>query len=48
MLDVLATDFGRLPELLGRGAAPVAPPAPATRAPEPPQHALEPLQLGLF
>jgi uracil-DNA glycosylase len=44
MLDVLATDFARLPALLGHVSAPVAAvPAPAQR-PEP----VEPAQLGLF
>ena len=48
MLDVLATDFGRLPDLLGRSV--LAPPAPIPVAlvPEPVAQAPEPLQLGLF
>jgi DNA polymerase len=50
MLDVLEADFRRLPELLGRAAAPA--PAPAVSlvpAPAPaPVAAAEPLQLGLF
>ena len=47
MLDVLQTDFSRLPELLGR---PLAPPVEGPRlalVPGPPR-ALEPTQLGLF
>jgi uracil-DNA glycosylase family 4 len=44
MLDVLATDFARLPELLGRT---VAPPVPPAFVPEPPR-APEAVQLGLF
>jgi hypothetical protein len=49
MLDVLAADFARLPELLGRSAhVPPPAPAPAARLPEPVSHASEPLQLGLF
>ena len=46
MLDVLATDFGRLPELLGRPAAAI--PAAVTVVAEPPARTSEPLQLGLF
>jgi DNA polymerase len=51
MLDVLETDFRRLPELLGRAADPapspkasLLPPVAATPAPG----AAEPVQLGLF
>jgi uracil-DNA glycosylase len=47
MLDVLAADFGRLPELLGRPAA-AAIAAAVTVVAEPPARAPEPLQLGLF
>jgi uracil-DNA glycosylase family 4 len=47
MLDVLAADFGRLPELLGRPVAPPAAPA-LTVVAAPPARAAEPLQLGLF
>ena len=53
MLDVLETDFRRLPELLGRSVAPPAPP-PASALAAPPEHAApsppaaEPVQLGLF
>src|SRR4051812_4839540 len=41
MLDVLAADFARLPELLGRDVAPPPPPPVALvpRAPEPAPHA---------
>jgi DNA polymerase len=52
MLEVLETDFGRIPELIGRaGAVPVAAAAPAE--PEPaaarePEPAVQPVQLGLF
>jgi uracil-DNA glycosylase family 4 len=53
MLEVLETDFKRLPDLLGRtlAAAPVAAPAPAATAVEPAAAAAaapEPVQLGLF
>jgi hypothetical protein len=48
MLDVLAADFGRLPELLGRSAAAPAIPIPVALVPEPAAQAPEPLQLGLF
>ena len=49
MLDVLETDFRRLPELLGRTVAPAAPPAPlAPPEPAAPVAAPEPVQLGLF
>jgi hypothetical protein len=52
MLEVLEADFSRIPELIGRTPAAVAPPsatggapvAPAA-APAPPEH---PVQLGLF
>jgi DNA polymerase len=48
MLEVLEADFRRIPELLGRGAAPVEEPEPEPE-PAPAQPALEqPLQLGLF
>jgi len=43
MLQVLEEDFRRIPELLGRAAAPPPPPAPVVQAvPE------QPVQLGLF
>jgi uracil-DNA glycosylase len=45
MLDVLATDFARLPALMGQVRAPVAPAAPTPVAPPEP---VEPAQLGLF
>jgi DNA polymerase len=46
MLDVLETDFRRLPELLGRA---VAPPVPAAApVPTAPPEPVEPVQLGLF
>ena len=53
MLDVLETDFRRLPELLGRTVAPPAPaPRPTLAAPPEPAapspSAAEPVQLGLF
>jgi uracil-DNA glycosylase family 4 len=48
MLDVLATDFGRLPELLGRSVVAPAPPPPVVLVPDAQQRALEPVQLGLF
>jgi uracil-DNA glycosylase family 4 len=52
MLEVLEADFRRLPELLGRAAAPpVAVAAPAAPPPEPVAAqpvAAEPVQLGLF
>ena len=48
MLEVLETDFRRLPELLGRVVAPLAPPVAAVRAPDPVAASVEPLQLGLF
>jgi hypothetical protein len=54
MLEVLATDFARLPELLGRAPAAVEAPSPSlTRNPDAavpdrePQPA-ETVQLGLF
>jgi hypothetical protein len=46
MLKVLESDFARLPELLGRSLAPIAPPEPTLAlvgAPRPPGE-----QLGLF
>jgi DNA polymerase len=43
MLDVLAADFGRLPELLGRVLTPEPEPEP-----EPEPVLAEPVQLGLF
>jgi DNA polymerase len=47
MLEVLQADFARLPELMGRVAAPPAPP-PAL-PPPPVRHVAEqPVQLGLF
>jgi DNA polymerase len=42
MLEVLKSDFARIPELMGRD---VAPPAPAVAAPVAPEPAI---QLGLF
>jgi DNA polymerase len=46
MLQVLEEDFRRIPELLGREAAPPPPPAAPLYAPAP---AAEPsVQLGLF
>ena len=50
MLDVLETDFRRLPDLLGRAARAAGPSRPAcTRArPEPRDRRAEPVQLGLF
>jgi DNA polymerase len=47
MLEVLETDFRRLPDLLGRVVAPPPPPPVAVRPLEPRVPA-EPLQLGLF
>jgi DNA polymerase len=52
MLEVLETDFRRIPELLGRAAAPLPPPVEPTAAPAP-LAAHEPAapagqQLGLF
>jgi uracil-DNA glycosylase family 4 len=47
MLEVLQTDFARLPELLGRRLAPAAPP-PVPVRPAEPFVAPEPVQLGLF
>ena len=43
MLEVLEADFRRVPELLGRETAPVAPPEP-----EPARSVEQPVQLGLF
>jgi uracil-DNA glycosylase family 4 len=50
MLDVLETDFRRLPELLGRAAAPAvaSPVSVVPHEPAAPPVAVEPLQLGLF
>ena len=48
MLEVLQADFGRLPELLGRPAAPETVARPLALVPEPARQALEPTQLGLF
>jgi len=46
MLEVLETDFRRLPDLLGSAVAPPPPPPPVVvAAPVPPA---EPVQLGLF
>ena len=48
MLQVLEEDFRRIPELLGREAAPPPPPPAPLYAPEPaPEHAHS-VQLGLF
>jgi uracil-DNA glycosylase family 4 len=44
MLDVLATDFARLPALMGQVTAPVV----AEAAPAPSAEPVEPAQLGLF
>jgi len=46
MLDVLATDFSRLPDLLGTALAPPVLPDPPARAEEGPDP--DPVQLGLF
>jgi len=46
MLEVLQTDFSRLPELLGRTAVP--PPEPVAIALQPRTAEPEPVQLGLF
>jgi DNA polymerase len=51
MLEVLETDFRRLPELLGRAVAPAVPSPAVTAPPEPAApspSAAEPVQLGLF
>ena len=48
MLDVLATDFGRLPELLGGSAEQPPAAAHAAVSPEPAPRAAESHQLGLF
>ena len=48
MLEVLESDFRRLPELLDRTTAPPEPLVPALLAPAPPPPVAEPLQLGLF
>jgi uracil-DNA glycosylase len=47
MLEVLETDFRRIPELIGRAVAPPPPPAPVA-APAAPQPLAQPVQLGLF
>jgi uracil-DNA glycosylase family 4 len=46
MLEVLESDFRRIPELLGRSLVPVAAPEPQAPAFEPPQELA--VQLGLF
>jgi DNA polymerase len=46
MLQVLEEDFRRIPELLGRGAAPPPPPPAPLYVPTPPVE--HPVQLGLF
>jgi DNA polymerase len=46
MLEVLESDFRRIPELLGRSLVPVAAPEPQVPAFEPPQELA--VQLGLF
>jgi DNA polymerase len=46
MLEVLQSDFARIPELLGRAAAP--PPPPIVLAPPPAAKVEQPVQLGLF
>jgi DNA polymerase len=51
MLEVLESDFSRLPELLARSVAPPPPPvspAPVTLVPESAPVLAEPVQLGLF
>jgi DNA polymerase len=49
MLDVLETDFRRLPELLGRELGPTVARPPLALVSEPaPRPAAEPIQLGLF
>jgi uracil-DNA glycosylase family 4 len=49
MLEVLRTDFGRLPQLLGRVLAPPPPPARTAYEPAPlVAHEPETVQLGLF
>jgi DNA polymerase len=48
MLEVLETDFRRLPELLGRVVAPAAPVAAPEPAATPALAAADPVQLGLF
>jgi DNA polymerase len=45
MLDVLRSDFRRIPELLGRAVAPPPEPEPVPLAAAP---APQPVQLGLF
>ena len=48
MLDVLRSDFARLPELLGRELAPPPPPLLAAAPPLAAAGAEQPVQLGLF
>jgi DNA polymerase len=48
MLQVLEEDFRRIPELLGREAAPPPPPAAPRHAPAPAAPIEHPVQLGLF
>jgi DNA polymerase len=48
MLEVLETDFRRLPELLGRAVAPPAPVAAPEPGATPALAAADPVQLGLF
>jgi DNA polymerase len=49
MLDVLQTDFRRIPELLGRGSLELpAPPEPMLLAPVATSAVEQPVQLGLF
>ncbi|MDX6425758.1 MAG: uracil-DNA glycosylase, partial [Gaiellaceae bacterium] len=48
LLQVLEEDFRRIPELLGREAAPLPPPAAPLYAPEQAAPVEHPVQLGLF
>ena len=48
MLQVLQDDFARIPELLGRTAAPPPPPVGVAAAAEAPAPPAQPVQLGLF
>jgi DNA polymerase len=48
MLEVLETDFARLPDLLGRAIAPPVPPPALVPRLEPRAPAADPVQLGLF